>query len=586
MEESQRQCADFDESLKRNLLKLRAEFVSKHLEAVALKKEIVILRHSNKSTKKKNTDLNANVSSLRNELELQDNSNDIILENKAKELTLITSQLDGLKVEKNSLEEIYARFQEELKFSLSTKETELEQLRHSILGLTNRLEIAKKQTSEHEVIREAKAERMLILEKEISTMAQTISKKDGMLAEYSRSLESERSRINTLLAVICEKDALEKDILNQSRQLDIDKEKSQDEVGNLQERVRHFEGIKDEVQRLQIQCDEKERRTLQLEDEMLESERELHKLKDQFFNRERRIADMAMIVQLTASIPSNDKRTARSDPPSFDGTTMSDHLNSVKDAFHKQRSILDDVKLSESVLYNFIQEAVELSTQAEGDLLELSSSIGTMDDLLLNPSSLISSLALEGLDSSKSYFDEVRSRLEDMASLAYTTGLELKRRQKQLSHWSSNRAEFPAIPVTPPPSSKQMKKVLFDLNDVESSTDNSNAILSKDTQEFRNKVAGARLLCCVMEKRNRTELASSFRKWSCSMGAINAIKASSIAEGHKETAAELGHQLEITREKLIVLTSKLKGKGVQRKKPKLRRILERIENHQDCSFEI
>jgi hypothetical protein len=226
---------------------------------------------------------------------------------------------------------------------------------------------------------------------------------------------------------------------------------------------------------------------------------------------------------------------------------------------------------------------VELSTQAEGDLLELSSSIGTMDDLLLNPSSLISSLALEGLDSSKSYFDEVRSRLEDMASLAYTTGLELKRRQKQLSHWSSNRAEFPAIPVTPPPSSKQMKKVLFNLNDVESSTDNNNinaSTASQDTKEFRNKVAGARLLFCVMEKRNRTELASSFRKWSKSVGAINA------SASQKVTAAELARELEITREKLIVLKSNLKGKGIQRKKPKLRRILERIENHQDCSFEI
>jgi hypothetical protein len=584
MEESQRQCADFEVSLKKNLLKLRAEYVSKHLEADALKKEIVILRHSNKSAKKKNTELNANVSSLRNELELQENSNDIVLENKAKELVLITSQLDSLKIEKNSLEETYARFQEELKLSLSTKETELEQLHHTTLSLTNHLEIAQKQASEHEVLREAEAERMLVLEKEISTMAETISKKEGLLAEYSSSLESERSRIDTLLAVICEKDAQEKDILNQSRQLDFDKKKSQNEVGDLQERVRHFEGIKDEVQRLQIQCDEKQRRTLQLEDEMLESERELHKLKDQAFNRERRIADVAMIVQLTASIPSNDEQTVRSDPPSFDGTSMSDHLNSVKDAFHKQRSILDDVKLSETVLQNFIQEAVELSTQAEGDLLELSSSIGTMDDLLLNPSSLISSLALEGLDSSKSYFDEVRSRLEDMASLAYTTGLELKRRQKHLSHWSSSRAESPAIPVTPPPSSKQMKKVSFNANDVESCTDNNNNVnastTSQDTKEFRNKVAGARLLLCVMEKRNRTEVASSFRKWSKSVGAINA------SASHKELATELARELEITREKLMVLKSNLKGKGVQRKKPKLRRILERIENHQDCSFEI
>jgi len=249
---------------------------------------------------------------------------------------------------------------------------------------------------------------------------------------------------------------------------------------------------------------------------------------------------------------------------------MSDHLNSVKDAFQKQKSVLDDVKLSEMVLQNFMDEAMELSTQAEAEMLELSSSIGTVDDLLLNPSRLLASLDLAGLDSSKSYFDEVRSRLEDMASLAYNTGLELKNRKKELLHWRSNRTESPAIPVTQP-SSKQMKNVIFDL---EPRTDNT-PITTNDI--LRNKVAGARLLCCVMEKRNRTDLASTLRKWTALTYLTNA------SSSHKETAIKLAHQLEITREKLLVLKSNLKGQ----RKPKLRRILEQLENTQhECSFEI
>ena len=42
---------------------------------------------------------------------------------------------------------------------------------------------------------------------------------------------------------------------------------------------------------------------------------------------------------------------------------------------------------------------------------------------------------------------------------------------------------------------------------------------------------------------------------------------------HRQTAAQLASQLEITREKLLVLKSNMRGQ----RKPKLRRILERIE---------
>jgi len=636
MEESQRQSADFEESLKKNISKLRAEYISKHLEVVALKKKYVILCHSNKSVEKKNTELNATM----NELKVRENNNCILLENREKALASFSSEFDQLKVEKKSLEENHARFQEELKLSLSTKDNELTKLHQASLELKDRLEIVTKQANEHEVIRKDEAERTAILEEERNTMAETISKNDGLLAEYSSSLESERSRFNVLLsqknesfsaaiternrcqesldkrqndfaAAISEKEGLE----NQRRQLAIDYEISQHEVNDIQKRFCQAEGmnkilrdnaddarktiielekihhtrtiVQEELQRLQTQCDGKEHHILQLEDEirslredlveepMTESERDLQNLKDQVVNRECRIANLAMLVQLTASLPgpkSNDEQTVRYDSPVFDDV-MSDHLNSVKDAFQKQKLVLDDVKLSEMVLQNFMDEAMELSTQAEAEMLELSSSIGTVNDLLLNPSRLLASLDLAGLDSSKSYFDEVRSRLEDMASLAYTTGLELKNRKKELLHWRSNRTESPEIPVTPP-SSKHMKNVIFDVNDLEPRTDNT-PITTNDI--LRNKVAGARLLCCVMEKRNRTDLASTLRKWTALTYLTNACSS------HKETAIKLAHQLEITREKLLVLKSNLKGQ----RKPKLRRILEQLENTQhECSFEI
>merc|ERR1712238_623259 len=408
MGESQRQSADFEESLKKNISKLRAEYVSKHLEVDALKKKYVILCHSNKSVEKKNTELNATM----NELKVRENNNYILLENREKVLASFSSEFDQLKVEKNSLEENHARFQEELKLSMSTKDDELIKLHQTSLELKDRLEIMTKQANEHEAIRKDEAERTAILEEERNTMAETISKNNGLLAEYSSSLESERSRFNVLLsqknesfsATITELNRCQESL--DKRQNDFATAISEHEVNDIQKRFCQVEGmnkilrdnaddarktilelekihhtrtiVQEELQRLQTQCDGKEHHILQLEDEirslredlieepMTESERDLQKLKDQVVNRECRIADLAMLIQLTASLPgpkSNDEQTVRYDSPVFDDV-MSDHLNSVKDAFQKQKSVLDDVKLSEMVLQNF-DEATELSTQAE-----------------------------------------------------------------------------------------------------------------------------------------------------------------------------------------------------------------------------
>jgi len=253
---------------------------------------------------------------------------------------------------------------------------------------------------------------------------------------------------------------------------------------------------------------------------------------------------------------------------------MSAHLVSVKKAFNIQAAVLDDVKLSESMLDTLMHEVMDLAAQSESEMLELSSALGTIDDLIINPSRILASLDLAGVNSSQSYFNEVRSRLEDLAAIAYKTSVELNSRQVQLTQWRLNRAESPYIPVTPP-FSRQITRSLFDTKDLNCSRDIT-PVITDGSREVRDKVAGARLLCCVLENNDKIKLASAFRKWTCAAGAINA---SVNASSHKETAVELAHELEITREKLLVLKNHFKnGKG-GKQKPRLRRILERLDGN-------
>ncbi|KAL3906108.1 MAG: hypothetical protein SGILL_009408 [Bacillariaceae sp.] len=238
---------------------------------------------------------------------------------------------------------------------------------------------------------------------------------------------------------------------------------------------------------------------------------------------------------------------------------MTDHLFSVKEAFRVQTGVLEDVKLSENVLTNFMEEVMRLSGKAEREALDMISTLTSVEDLLIRPSSCLASLDLAGIGAANGYVEEVRTRLEDMAALAYNTSVELKVRRNEFDQWKSTRQAPPAIPVTPP--TKPLKRVLFDSN-------SAGAI----TSEMHGKMAGARLLNSLMENRCKMELASAFRKWSCCTGAISA------SAGHRETAVALAQQLEQTREKLLVLKSHLKGK---QQKPRLRRILERLDSNQE-----
>ena len=78
------------------------------------------------------------------------------------------------------------------------------------------------------------------------------------------------------------------------------------------------------------------------------------------------------------------------------------------------------------------------------------------------------------------------------------------------------------------------------------------------TNAGSSQIAGARMLCMALEKQSRELKSSSFRKWFYNASTMKVIS------GQKITASALAQQLEITREKLVVLKSHLqKGRHVQ-----------------------
>jgi chromosome segregation ATPase len=90
------------------------------------------------------------------------------------------------------------------------------------------------------------------------------------------------------------------------------------------------------------------------------------------------------------------------------------------------------------------------------------------------------------------------------------------------------------------------------------------------------KVAAARLMCSVLDRKAKAEAAAAFRKWSCAASAMTAV------HNQKEAAVALAQQLEMTREKLFVLKNHLKlgrhsQSGESVRKPRLRRLLDRLD---------
>jgi hypothetical protein len=485
--------------------------------------------------------------------------------------------------------------------SLLEKELELEQLHEKILLLQNSLANEQKKVKEEESNRKSDAESFLtlqreaqqllsrvgILEKEKCAMTDTILRQERLLKaeeeKFNQEIAGELTRLREKVGALeGENFSKTSSLAELNSTLESIRDRFRDLLGQKNDLEETFMSANNELTRYRKQVDERQENLVASDNARIELERDLIALSEHLdIEKKLRHEEVGALEEKNktlqqlkdqATTAENEIESSRSDPPVLE-IEMSAHLSSVKDAFKIQAAVLKDVKLSESMLETLINEVMNLAAQSESEMLELSSVLGTVDDLLLNPSSLLASLDLAGLDSSECYFGEVRSRLEALAALAYTKSVELNNRQNQLTQWRSNRAESPVIPVTPP-SSKQLKRTLFDLEDVNASIDIT-PVITDGAREVRDKVAGARLLCCVLENNNKIKLASAFRKWSCAAGVINA----SANASRKETAAELAHELEITREKLMALKSHLKTGRGGKQKPRLRRILERLDGN-------
>ena len=575
---------DSEESLKKSISKLRAEYVSKHLETNDLKKQIAVLRQGRKLTKKNTEELRTTISNLQAELE---SSNIALYENETltKELMQKISLLENgrkelLQSKDKEISLLIQQKKKEVESSLLEKELESEQLHEKILLLQNSLANEQKKVKEGESNRESDTENFLTLKRECQqlssrveimdqekcAMSDTISRQERRLRteeeKFNQEIAGELTRLREKVGTLeGENFAKTSSLAELNSTLESIRDRFRDLLGQKNDLEERFAIANNELTRYQKQVDERQENLVASDNARIDLERDLSALRTELQHFKDR-----------GTTAENKIESSRSDPSVLDNE-MSAHLSSVKDAFNIQAAVLEDVKLSESMLETLINEVMNLAAQSESEMLELSSVLGTVDDLLLNPSSLLASLDLAGLDSSECYFGEVRSRLEALAALAYTTSVELNTRQNQLTQWRSNRAESPVIPATPP-SSKQLNRSLFDLEEVNDSSDIT-PVITDGAKEVRDKFAGARLLSCVLENNNKKKLASAFRKWSCAAGVINAsANASRIG-----TAAELAHELKITREKLMALKTHLKTGRGGKQKPRLRRILERLDGN-------
>ncbi len=622
-----------EDSLKKSISKLRAEYVSKHLETNELKKQVAVLDQEKKLGKKKIKELQTAISKLESELEnnstalseketqftdlskkvsLIENERTVygdrmrkLLQNKDNELALLIDQLEKtnsrMKVmneQKKSLEDNYEKEKGEIEASLLEKETELKELCEKSQLLEKSLARQKEKVKDEENNRKSDADkfeahqrelsfRLEILEKEKFAMADTISRQEerlrvgeekfnediavelSRLREKAGKLEAENFAKTSSLAEL--KNTLES-TLHRFRDLVSQKTDLEEKLATVST---NESALQERAHRDQLHLNEHQNLVTQLHDETMN----LRKL---LADNEESMLEMKKELQQWRDHPStfdNGINSSRSDPPEIE-SEMSAQLSSIKDAYKIQAAVLEDVKLSESMLETLIKEVMSLATQSESEMLELSSVLGTVEDLFQNPSNLVASLDLAGVGSSSCYFKEVRSRLEDLAALAYSTNADLSNRQNQLRQWMSNRAEPPILPSSP--HSKQLKRTLFDEKDVNSSSDIT-PVITDGGKEVRDKIAGARLLCCVLENNNKRKLASAFRKWTCAASALNA---NSTASSHKSTAAELAQELEITREKLMALRSHLKTARAGKHKPRLRRILERLDGNQGVSSKV
>jgi hypothetical protein len=115
-------------------------------------------------------------------------------------------------------------------------------------------------------------------------------------------------------------------------------------------------------------------------------------------------------------------------------------LASVKSAFHSQKLVLADLKVSEDLLTDFMKEVVTLANGAEKEIINLTQRLKEYE-ALFDPTQLICALDLAGVEAPRHYICDVRSRLEKGSLVASEAIGELHVRQKQFYQWKNKRLQ-------------------------------------------------------------------------------------------------------------------------------------------------
>ena len=415
---------------------------------------------------------------------------------------------------------------------------------------------------------------------------------NASLVSTEQSQAKELSSLRTLVRTIKlgeaelakirnEKDAIQS--TNNSLQSLIDESKQ--EIKNLECKILSLEAS---CNQLGLECHDKDEEInllesvkIRFEDQIEKQQEEMASLAQSFEQLKTQLAEKEFHLQQLQRKLRDANLQSSSDGTNVDSNPFQNHLSTVKSAFRQQTELVEDMQLSETVLTDFMNEVMHLAEASEKEILDLSAKLAEARDLQLQPSPLLRSLDLAGIHSMVYYLEDVQFRLDEMAVTANTTCIELDTRKKEFLNWTTSRKQVPQIPVTPPQlAAKLANRALFAPPHVE----NGSLAFPNDGKNQR-QIAGARLLCSVLDNRSKLEVACAFRKWSCCVCATNA------GCGHKQTADALAHQLKITREKLMVLKAHLKDKkkfgdtSMERRKPRLRRILEQLDHKNEVESE-
>ena len=563
--------------------------------------------------------------------------------------------------------------------------------------------MTKEKEADREQLKEIEAMRAEAVKKLVEASSDTILKQEEMISLEERLAGSavEIKELKKTLEVLTEQKAADEQSLSKLKSAQEEKDNLRTkEINRLKTSVVKLEEINgclkdqleastDAVSELKQKpkgAEETEKRSVEtveyLERELSKKQAVIDHLKKTVLLLESTIAKINLSYSNTLSARPSAELDREDAEMVSELSLITTHLASVKAAFHSQKLVLADLKVSEDLLFEFMKEVLSLAKSAEDEVLDWTRKLQE-NGLLSDPTQLIIALDLAGVKQPRDYVLDIRRRVESLVPIASESIEELETRHQELLRWQQKRLQPPATPLTPTSFAKgsmssaskmsnrdvveEMKIVLKDeilspckerakdvkhsdpkrlqevlesletkmdgllqdleaandaleekdrlVNEMERSTERNEAErrslegqlfaleeelqASRLIQEFNmrtdcydrssdhqlkeatnhNQMAGARLLSNVLEIRCKLEKATAFRKWSCNVGAMKA------ASNQKHDAVALAQQLQITREKLIVLKAHLnKGRGShsgeERKKPRLRRLLSRLDKRE------